>query len=128
MWQAISAVVAAVVAPLLGAAARASRRNRLAARVRALHGLADDIEAHDGGGGAEPYARDHDGDRDLPDGTYRNPVAIAFRARPGKRAVSVPVAEAVEVSVLVEIQTPEVHGSSERDSGQDDCERLPQRS
>jgi hypothetical protein len=50
MWQAISAVVAAVVAPLLGGAARASRRRRLADRARALHKLADDIEAHDKAG------------------------------------------------------------------------------
>ena len=47
MWQAISALVAAVVAPLFGARIRASRRARLAARTRALHKLADDIEAHD---------------------------------------------------------------------------------
>jgi hypothetical protein len=52
MWQAISAVVAAVLAPLLGAAARASRRRRLAERAMALHKLADDIEAHDKAGAA----------------------------------------------------------------------------
>jgi hypothetical protein len=52
MWQALASIIAAVTAPVLGAAVRASRRNRLVGRVRTLHNLADEIEAHDTAGAA----------------------------------------------------------------------------
>jgi hypothetical protein len=50
MWQALASIIAAVVAPVIGAAVRASRRSRLVARIRMLHALAAEIEPHDQAG------------------------------------------------------------------------------
>ena len=47
MVGALISAAAVVLAPLLGSAFRASRRNRLVGRVRTFITLADDVEAHD---------------------------------------------------------------------------------